>query len=260
VFHDLQHVRHPEFFRRVDLPFWQFALRLAELASTHVIAVSQATAQDVRDHYRRAPQAITVIPHGVDPVFFGMPTAAPEPYLLCVSTLHPHKNIERLLRAFSLAKLHQRLICAGMFGFEANRLLAMREELGLTGSVEFTGWIPREELLRLYERAHAIVYPSTFEGFGMPVLEGMASGIPTACSSIPVLRETGGDAVLYFDPYDEHAIIEALQRISNDTDLRARLSAAGRARARQYTWARTGRETLRVLEQVGGRARTPTGS
>jgi glycosyltransferase involved in cell wall biosynthesis len=256
VFHDLQHIRHPEFFRTVDRPFWRLALWLSVLSSAHIIAVSRSTAGDLQQHYGRSLRTVTVVPHGVDPHFFQLDRTILEPYVLCVSTLHPHKNIERLMRAFARADLKKRLVCAGMLGFHAQRLHEVRTDLGLGGSVEFTGWIPRHQLLQLYERAHAVVYPSTFEGFGMPVLEGMAAGIPTACSSIPVLREVGGDAVLYFDPHDEDAIVKSLRSICHDEQLRTRLARAGRSRAQQYTWQRTAGETLRVLQAVAGEARS----
>ena len=102
--------------------------------------------------------------------------------------------------------------------------------------MQLTGWIPREELLKLYSRATAFIYPSTFEGFGMPVLEAMAAGLPVACSDIPPLREVAGEAALFFDPLSEDAIADALDRITSDQPLRKRLTAAGPSRAREFTW------------------------
>jgi alpha-1,3-rhamnosyl/mannosyltransferase len=113
--------------------------------------------------------------------------------------------------------------------------------------VEITGWLPREDLLRLYERAQAFVYPSTFEGFGMPVLEALAAGIPVACSNIAPIKEVAGDAALFFDPSDEEAIATALDQILNDKPLRGKLAQAGPERARPFTWKRTAEQTLKVL-------------
>lgn len=115
-----------------------------------------------------------------------------------------------------------------------------------------TGWIPREELYRLYERALGFIFPSTFEGFGMPVLEAMAAGIPVACSDIPPLREVAGGAALFFDPFNDDSIAAALERIVNDDELRARLAAAGPERARHFTWEEAAERTLRVLVEAGG--------
>ena len=107
--------------------------------------------------------------------------------------------------------------------------------------------MPRDELYKLYARAHAFVYPSTFEGFGMPVLEALAAGIPTACADIPPLREVAGDRALFFDPLDEGAIAQALDQICSNDDLRRKLARGGPDRARPFTWERTARMTLAAL-------------
>ena len=122
--------------------------------------------------------------------------------------------------------------------------------MGLQESVQITGWVPREELYSLYGRARAFVYPSTFEGFGMPVLEALAAGIPVACSDIPPLREVAGDAALYFDPLNEDAIASAMERVMSDASLREHLAAAGRERARPFTWERCAEQTLKILCDV----------
>lgn len=253
VFHDLQHKRHPELFRRIDLPFWRLALWLSAWRSARVIAVSEFTRQDVQHFYRRCSDKLSVIPHGVDQAFFALDRAKPEAYILCVSTLHPHKNFGRLLKAYARANLKQRLVCVGMFGFSTKQLHALRANLGLQDTVEFTGWIPRQKLLELFEKAYSVIYPSLFEGFGMPVVEAMAAGIPTACSAIPPLRELGGDAVLYFDPHDQDALCEAMQRVCQDDELRTRLSRAGQIRARRYDWNETAKLTLKVLTNAAVR-------
>src|SRR4029079_8234520 len=123
-------------------------------------------------------------------------------------------------------------------GFHAKAVEALIAQLHLGDSVHLTGWIPREELYGLYARAAARVIPSTFEGVGMPVLEALAAGIPTACSDIPPLRESAGDAALFFDPLDEDAIDTAVDRVMNDAPLRERLGQAGPERARPFTWER----------------------
>jgi glycosyltransferase involved in cell wall biosynthesis len=168
--------------------------------------------------------------------------------VLCVSTLHPHKNLERLIRVYARRKRDYRLVLAGMRGFHTRALEALISELGVADSVRLTGWLPRQEVYRLYQLALAFVYPSAFEGFGMPVLEALAAGIPAACSDIPPLREVAGEAALFFDPADEDALDASLGRITSDNELRARLAAAGPERARPFTWERT---ALRTLEALG---------
>lgn len=242
VFHDMQHLRHPEYFRWFDLPFWRFLLWASALRARRLIAVSEATREDLATFYPAAKDRVVVIPHGVDDAFYGVDRTRPGDFVLCVSTLHPHKNIERLIRAYTRRKRDYRLVIAGMRGFQTREI----EKLA-TAEVELTGWIEREKLLELYAKARAFVYPSTFEGFGMPVLEAMAAGIPTACSSIAPLREVAGDAALLFDPLSEDAIAEALDRITMDEELRARLREAGPRRARGFTWQRSAERTLDTL-------------
>jgi glycosyltransferase involved in cell wall biosynthesis len=242
VFHDLQHRVHPEYFRWFDLPFWRLLLWASARRSRTLIAVSEATRGDLVRFYPFASTRARVIPHGVDEVFFKLDRAPGDRYALCVSTLHPHKNIDRLIRAYTRRKRDYKLILAGMRGFHADAV----EKL-ITDDIRVTGWVPRAELLKLYAGATAFLYPSTFEGFGMPVLEAMAAGIPVACSDIPPLREVAGDAALFFDPLDEDAVAAALDRIMSDRALREQLAQAGPARARDFTWNRSAELTLAAL-------------
>ncbi len=131
-----------------------------------------------------------------------------------------------------------------MRGFYAERLEEEIARRGLGGRVRLTGWVPREELYELYRKAWAFVYPSTFEGFGMPVLEAMAAGLPVACSSIAPLREIAGDAVEFFDPLSEEDIARALRKLADGPPVE---SARAREHAAGFTWERTARETLRCL-------------
>ena len=247
VFHDLQHKRHPEHFRWFDLPFWRLFLWASAHRSQKLIAVSEATRADLLRFYRLPEASIVVVPHGVDSALFALRRLQTEPFVLCVSTLHPHKNIERLIRAYARKNRDYRLVIAGFRGFHAQAIEKLIGDLSLGSHVQITGWIEREELYRLYDRALALVYPSTFEGFGMPVLEAMAAGVPVACSDIPPLREVAGDAALYFDPLEEDALAAALDSIVSDEPLRARLAHAGRERARTFTWERSAAKTLEVL-------------
>jgi glycosyltransferase involved in cell wall biosynthesis len=247
VFHDLQHRLHPEYFRLFDLPFWRLLLWASAHRARRLIAVSEATRDDLVRAYRLPSERISIVHHGVELDFFELNRANTAPFVLCVSTLHPHKNLDRLIRAYARNQRDWRLIITGLRGFFAKSLDALIAELGVNDCVRLTGWIPREELLQLYADAQAFVYPSTFEGFGMPVLEAMAAGLPIACSDIPPLREVAGDAALFFDPLSEEAIASALDRIVTDAPLRAQLSQAGPERARGFSWDRTALETLHAL-------------
>ena len=265
VFHDLQHKRHPEHFRWFDLPFWRMFLNASARRSRLLIAVSEETKRDLMRYYGLPPERIRVIPHGVEDVFFeislwgspvgcgGLSGRQSDPFILCVSTLHPHKNHERLLRAFSrfrVAHSEYKLVLAGMRGFHADAVERTIAALDLRDSVRITGWIPRDELLDLYRRAAAFVYPSTFEGFGMPVLEAMAAGIPLACSDIEPLRSLTAGAAVLFPPDDESAIAAAFERVTRDTSL----VPAARERARQFSWDECARQTLAALSEGSLRA------
>ncbi|HET8547832.1 MAG TPA: glycosyltransferase family 1 protein [Bryobacteraceae bacterium] len=255
VFHDLQHKRHPEHFRWIDLPFWRISLYAAARRSRLLIAVSEETKRDLMRYYRLPPERIRVIPHGVEDAFFevGRTRGIPEPFILCVSTLHPHKNHERLLRGFArfrTAHSGYNLVLAGLRGFHAGAVEHLIAELGLADAVRITGWIPRDELIRLYARAAAFVYPSTFEGFGMPVLEAMAAGLPVACSDIEPLRSLTSETTILFPPENEHAISAALERLIFDRSL----VEPARVRARQFSWEECARQTLAALTEGSLRA------
>jgi len=238
VFHDLQHKRHPEYFRWFDLPFWDFFLWASARRSRGLIAVSQATADDLERYYGRSAQ---VIHHGVEREFLEISQRRePRDYILCVSTTHPHKNLSRLLRVHAQTKNAPRLVITGVRGFAAREIESLA-----SGSVELTGWIPRERLYELYRGALGFIYPSTFEGFGMPVLEAMAAGVPVACSDIPPLREIARSTVQFFDPASDREIRDALLLLAS-----GKISTgAAQHRAAAFTWEKTARATLDYLSK-----------
>ena len=181
-------------------------------------------------HYPGSKHNLAVVPHGVDPAFFGIGESrahaeTAEPFLLTVSTLHPHKNIDRLLQAFARFRQSRpefRLVIVGFEGFAATALDATRLNLGLTDSVRLTGWISREELYRLFEQADAYIAPSQFEGFGMPVSEALAAGIPTACSAIEPFDEIVGGEAVRFSPDSVEEMSDAMAKVTSDSGFRAR--------------------------------------
>lgn len=247
VFHDLQHKRHPEYFRWFDLPAWRLMLWASAHASRLLLAPSEATRQDVIRYYRLAPERVVTIPHGVDEQFFTLGrqrrAEAVEPMLLCVSTLHPHKNIERLVRVFGRFRARRpeyRLVLAGMRGFHAGRVEALVDKLKLGDSVRITGWIEREQLYNLYRQARGFIYPSAFEGFGMPVAESLAAAIPTACSAVEPMLGIAGEAAVTFPPDDEGMMLAAMERLVQLPPVDER----GPAQASQFRWRRAADETL----------------
>jgi glycosyltransferase involved in cell wall biosynthesis len=256
VFHDLQHKRHPEYFRWFDLPFWNFFLYWSARISRLVLADSEATAADLRRYYRLSEARLRVVPLGVDAAFAQIASRRrPKRFLLSVATLHPHKNLDGLLRAFAVFRRSHadfRLVVCGMHGFFTGPLHELREQLGLRAAVDFPGWISREKLYELYAHAWAFVYPTLFEGFGLPVLEALAAGVPTACSSIEPVAGIAGDAALRFDPRDIDGMAAAMTRIADDEEIRQRLAAEGPRRAAHFSWRATAEKTLGALGEAHG--------
>ncbi|MBI5280428.1 MAG: glycosyltransferase family 4 protein [Candidatus Solibacter usitatus] len=249
VFHDLQHKRHPEYFRWFDLPFWRFFLWASAHRSQRLIAVSQATRDDLLRFYSVPAQKIDVVLHGVEQAFFDMPaTREPGGYLLCASTTHPHKNHDRLLAAFARLRAERpdaRMVLTGVRGFAAGRVTDLIEDLNLRDAVDLKGWVPREELYDLFRHAGGFIYPSLFEGFGMPVIEALAAGLPVACSDIEPLRGITAGTALLFDPENEDALLDALRAL-----LDGRAPAGGRERAAHFTWPRAAAQTIAALESA----------
>ncbi len=262
VFHDLQHKRHPEYFRWFDLPFWRLLLWASVHVSKLIVSVSEATRADLMRYYRIPGGKIRVIPHGVEQRFFEIggerSRTQPQRYLLAVSTLHPHKNLDRLIRVFAaFRQTHPdfRLVIAGLRGFATAELERLIASLGLEEAVRLTGWISRDDLADLYLHAWAYVNPTTFEGFGMPVLEALAAGIPSACSSIEPIKSVAGDAALLCDPTSNEALLDALNRVACDDILRRRLAAAGPLRAAQFSWRTAAEQTLAALHEAASQNR-----
>jgi glycosyltransferase involved in cell wall biosynthesis len=251
VFHDLQHKRHPEHFSFLDLPAWNMFLWMAARRSKILLADSEATAHDLQRFYSIPPEQICVAPLGVEGEFFQIAKRRePAPFLLCVSTLHPHKNLERLIRAFASTDAAHKLVIAGLKGHHTSVIEALIAREGLQERVQLTGWIPRENLYELFRTAEAFVYPTTFEGFGLPVLEAMAAGVPMACSAIePLLSIVGPDAAVYFDPSDEAGMARAVERLLLP-NVQTAVVRAGRLRAQQFTWESCARKTLAALQKA----------
>jgi len=261
--HDLGYLRHPQ----AHAPFSRWYLdrltRRSVALAAEVIAVSAATRDDLVRFYGAAPDRIAVVHHGLDHDRFRPiedPGALEEtrrrygidsPYLLHVGTIHPRKNLTVILRA--LADLRARgldvcLALAGGLGWRAEEVIARGGE-----GVRWLGYVAEGDLPALMSGARALVMPSLYEGFGMPVLEAMACGIPVVCSRASSLPEVAGDAALLVDPQDDQAWVCTLSRVLRDEDLRASLVSRGLKRAARFTWERCAQETLAVLERAGGR-------
>jgi glycosyltransferase involved in cell wall biosynthesis len=177
--------------------------------------------------------------------------------LLSLSAKRPHKNLLALIGALARIPAAERpvLVLAGYPTAHEAELRARAASEGLDADVRFPGWLSAAELEGLWTLAQVFVFPSLYEGFGLPVLEAMARGVPVTCSNASSLPEVAGDAALLFDPHDEAAIADALRRLLADATLREQLRARGLARAGEFTWQRAARLTLesyrRALERHG---------
>jgi glycosyltransferase involved in cell wall biosynthesis len=176
------------------------------------------------------------------------------PIVLTVSAKRPHKNLDRLLEAFRGVRREPDpvLVVPGYSTFHEPELRTRADALGVSDRIRFAGWLEDDVLDGLYRAASCFVFPSLAEGFGLPVLDALVRGTPTACSNTSSLPEVGGDAVLYFDPTDVDAMTHAIARLLEDAALRERLRRAGPERARRFTWERTAQATLESYRRVIG--------
>ena len=232
--HDLSFEREPAAMSRRDRRVFRTVVPRAARGARRVIAVSERTKRDLIDLYGIPPDRITVTPHGVDPAF-GPGAVAGGGYLLFVGAVQARKDPVAAARAASEVGLP--LVVAG-----PEREPALARELEGLGA-DLRGYVEKSELARLYRGAAALVLPSRYEGFGLPVLEAMACGTPVVAADDPALHEVAGDAAVYADG----DLAEAIRAALADRD---RLSAAGLERAKQFSWDETVRRTLTVYRQV----------
>jgi len=240
-------------------------MRLLVPAAAHrtdrIITDSASTREDLLRFYRLDAERIDTVPLGVRLRMDGSPTPEAQlrdrhrlgarPLLLCVSAQRPHKNLARLIEALVRWAPAERpvLMIVGYETAYGRELLTRADALGVGEDLRLVGWVEADDLEGLYSMAAAFVFPSLYEGFGLPVLEAMARGVPVATTDRGSLPEVAGDAALTFDPLDPGSIADAVRRLLTDTALAERLREAGRARAARFSWAATARGTLDVYSR-----------
>jgi glycosyltransferase involved in cell wall biosynthesis len=265
--HDLSQLHVPQKYDALRMFYIMRVLPRMMRRLTRVISVSESTRRDLESFARVDHGRIRVIHNGADLERFttrdrdaakSAITAAlglPRDFVLYIARLeHPGKNHVRLLEAFAALKrdtaLPHKLVLVGSRWNGAELIEAKVKELALDQAVIFPGFVPNETLPTLYAAADAFVFPSLFEGFGIPVLEAMACGTPVCASNTSSLPEVIGDAGLLFDPLDTHAMTDALRRVLTDAPLRERLVAAGLAQASRFTWDSAAAAVLEELERA----------
>ena len=262
--HDTAYLRFPRYY----LPRNRFYLRVMMprflQRADRVIAVSEFTRRDAIRMYRLNPEKIEVIPEGVEARFKPDPDVTrvsavrqryslPERFILNVGTIQPRKNLPTLLEAFAAARPRHPdvgLVIAGAKGWLYEGFFERLRALGLERVVRVTGHVPDEDLPALFNAAEVFAYPSVFEGFGLPPLEAMASGVPVLCSNSSSLPEVVGDAGLLLPPRDVGAWASGLGRVLEDARLRAELRERGLVRARLFDWDTAAGKTLEVYRSV----------
>ena len=248
------------------------SVKYASYMATRVIAVSQATKDALVEQFKVDPEKISVVYEGVDQEKFHPPAGGPNfklqnqrgeeikkkygiegDYILFVGTVQPRKNLRRAIEAFSLIAKDLnfsdlQFIIAGRPGWLFDEIYSAPKEFGVEEKVNFLGSVPDQDLSVLYQGAELLLFPSLCEGFGLPILEAMASGIPVITSNISSMPEVGGKSAYYVDPYDVKDIVYGLQLILEDDNLHQTLASSGRERAEVFSWRRTAKKTLKVLE------------
>ncbi|MCD6225488.1 glycosyltransferase family 4 protein [bacterium] len=266
---DLGFLRWPEQFTKKDflqLKYWtSFSVRRAK----KIIAISQSTKKELTEVYNLSPSKIVVAHPGFKKIFplskvvdfqrvkkkYGLGK-----YILYLSTLKPNKNVEGLVEAFSLLKkenkfLPYQLVIAGKKGWLYQQIFAKVKRLNLEKEVVFTGFVPDEEVPALLAKATVFVLPSFWEGFGIPVLEAMAAGVPVVCSSVGALPEVAGKAAVFVDPYSPSSIAQGIAAVLKDKKKRMKMIKEGRKQVKKFSWEKCSKIILNVLLNQGNENR-----
>jgi glycosyltransferase involved in cell wall biosynthesis len=262
--HDLSLLLHAETHREDLVRRARRRLPTMTRIAAHIITDSESVKREISEHLHVAPEKITAVPlaprRAFQPVAEAVARVArqrlgvEDEFILFVGTVEPRKNLLTLVRAcdelLRATSLCPQLVIAGQKGWLTDELFAYVEQSALKERILFTGYIADEDLAALYSSCRVSIYPSLYEGFGLPPLEAMACGAPVITSRIPVIMETVADAARLITPTDVQALTAALVELLTDAAARAHYAAAGRRRAAEFTWALTAQRTLDVYRAV----------
>jgi glycosyltransferase involved in cell wall biosynthesis len=267
--HDCIHLMFPQYLPN-KVAFWyaRSSIRMAARSATRIMTVSESSKRDILRFVDIPPEKIDVIYNAYDEQFAMEPAEADvvrvreryqlnDEFVLYAGNVKPHKNLGRLIEAFHLVRKrgldHLKLV---MIGDDISKYTALRRavhQYQLHKYVRFLGYMPEETLAVMYRLAGVFVFPSLYEGFGLPPLEAMASGTPVVMSNVSSLPEVAGDAAVLVDPYDPGAIADGIYRVLSDETLRRRLRLKGVARAGQFSWEQSVRRVRAIYDEVGVR-------
>ena len=251
--HDLTYKRFPELLQKETLANLEAQMAREIALADAVVCVSESTRNDLLRYYPIEPSRAVAIHSGLGTPATSEPVdGLPSRYLLFVSTIEPRKNLGTLLDAYERLRARGAydgaLVVVGKVGWKSESLVPRLRQPG----VMHLDYLGASQLAYVYEHAEAFVFPSIYEGFGFPLLEAMARGVPSLAARSSSLPEIGGDAALYFEPTDVDALESLLARVTSDANLRADLAARGRARAAEFRWDRAAEQTLAVLRRAAG--------
>ncbi len=258
--YDLSLRRYAHTHPRVRVCYYEFFIKRRLSHATHVLAISEYVRQEILDEFRLDPQMVTTVPLAPDPHF--SPQAkeqvditlarlgVPRDYILFAGTLEPRKNLKLLIEALPLMRQEVALVLAGASGWGDKSWRKALPALGLDRRVFISGHVSDEDLACLYTGASAFVYPSLYEGFGLPILESMACGCPVVCANTSCLPETAGGAAVLVSPHDPEELAAALDHIVEDDVYRQGLIKLSLERAAGFSWEQTARQTMAVFKSV----------
>jgi len=252
--HDLTYKRFPELLQKETLENLDRQMQREVALADAIVCVSESTRRDLLRFYDADPARVFAILSGLGTPATAEPVAGlPSRYILFVSTIEPRKNLGTLIDAYERLRdsgaYDGSLVVVGKIGWKSESMVQRLRGRGIV----HLDYVPAAQLATIYERAEAFVFPSLYEGFGFPLLEAMARGVPTVAARSSSLPEIGGEAALYFEPADADALTAELTRVLSDGELRASLSARGREQAARFRWEDAAARTLDVLRRAAGR-------
>jgi len=266
--HDVSFLEHPEYFTPFRALQLRCTVRRTVKAAARVLTVTEFSKRSIQAAYGVSEEKITVLPNGVSgdfrPIarevaqrFVKSSLRSEAPFILTVGDLQPRKNHLGLIRAFEqLIKTHPQLphhlVVVGKETWHSPAILAAARKSSVSARIHFTGFVPDEELRQLYGACELFVYPSFYEGFGLPILEAMASARAVACSNTSGMPEVADSAALLFDPHSDQQMVLAMRDLLLNPELRMRMERLGTQRAALFSWERTAARTLDLYYQVAG--------
>ncbi len=269
--HDCIHLMFPQYLpNRLALSYAKTAMAMATRRATRIMTVSETSKRDIVRFFGTSPEKIDVIPNSYDPRFGAQPRdedvvrvreryQLQDKFVLYAGTVKPHKNLERLIEAFDIVRKrglgHVNLV---LIGDDISKYAALRRAVHrhqLFKQVKFFGYMPEDTLAAMYRLAAVFVFPSLYEGFGLPPLEAMASGTPVVTSNVSSLPEVTGDAACLVDPHNPEAIADGIYRVLTDDQYSRSLSQKGLARAGQFSWEASARRVHQIYLEAAQGAR-----